>query len=94
MVKRIDVLFVSVWAVKARNSADVPAAWIRLAEHPGRERASNRLMEPGSCASTPAGLQTAIEEGFMEDGPIPIEFPIKTGGEASPRLATHPATGR
>ena len=48
----------------------------------------------GVPASTPAGLQGAIEAGFKEDGPVPIEIPIEAGSEASPWPFTHPTTGR
>ena len=48
----------------------------------------------GVRASAPAGLQTAIEEGSEEDGPVPIEIPIEAGSEASPWPSIHPTTGR
>ncbi len=48
----------------------------------------------GVRASTPAALQTALEEGFKEDGPVLIEVPIETGSEVSPWPFTHPPIGR
>ena len=48
----------------------------------------------GVRASAPAGLQTAIEEGFEEDGQVPIEIPIEAGSEASLWPFIHPTTGR